>query len=363
MIINERRIPVKEVYNGYHNSQIDGVVGYGGKLDIRPKFQREFVYDDVKREAVINTIFRGLPLNVMYWTQNEGDTYELLDGQQRTISVCQYIQGDFSYKSRYFHNLTRDEQEKILNYDLFIYTCNGTDSEKLEWFRIINISGVQLTDQELRNAVYSGPWLSDAKRYFSKPGCPAVAVGGDYLGGSMIRQDYLETAIKWVGDKENETIEEYMAKRQHNTSATDLWLYFKAVIDWVKAYYTRYDKRQKGIEWGLYYNKYKNVLFNPAEIDQEVRRLMKDEEVQKKSGIFKYLLDGQERHLNLRGFEDSIKRTAFERQAGVCAKCRKTFTEEQMEADHITPWSQGGKTTLENCQMLCKTCNRTKSDI
>jgi hypothetical protein len=298
----------------------------------------------------------------MYWTKNGENSYEMLDGQQRTISICQYINGVFSYKNRYYHNLTKDEQQRILDYKLFIYICDGTDSEKLDWFRIINIAGVQLTDQELRNAVYSGEWVTDAKRYFSRPGNAANAEGGDYLKGSAIRQDFLETALRWISDRDGVSINEYMAKRQHEKSAVELWLYFKSVINWVKAYYTTYDRRQKGIEWGLFYNKYKDKPFEPAKIDAQVRRLMADEDVQSKSGIFKYLIDGDERNLNIRAFPDSMKRTAFERQKGKCVKCAKVFTEDQMEADHIKPWSQGGKTVPDNCQMLCKACNRIKSN-
>lgn len=198
MIIEERKITVGEVCEGYFNDAEEGVVGYDERLDIRPKYQREFVYKDAQRDEVIRTVLKGLPLNVIYWCKTGEDTYEVLDGQQRTISLCEYVDGSFSVDDKYFYNLPADVKKKILDYPLFVYVCDGTDSEKLDWFRIINIAGEQLTDQELRNAVYAGSWTSDAKRYFSKTGCAADALAGDYLKGSSIRQEYLETAILWA---------------------------------------------------------------------------------------------------------------------------------------------------------------------
>ncbi|MBR3319923.1 DUF262 domain-containing protein, partial [Candidatus Saccharibacteria bacterium] len=198
MKIELHNIKVKDVFNGYKDSAEEGVVGYGGKLDIRPKYQREFVYGDKERTAVIDTINKGFPLNVMYWMKNDDGTFELLDGQQRTVSFCQYLNGDFSVDGKYAHNLTQDQREKIENYDLFIYICEGTDSERLDWFRIINIAGMKLTDQELKNATYPGPWLTDAKRHFSKTGCPAYGLAEKYMAGTPIRQDYLDSVLKWI---------------------------------------------------------------------------------------------------------------------------------------------------------------------
>lgn len=209
MKIELKEIAVRELANGYRDNAEDGVVGFGGKLDIRPPYQREFIYKDKQRDAVITTLIRDFPLNVMYWAVRDDGNFEIIDGQQRTISVCQYINGDFAFENRYFHNLQNDEQEQILNYKLMVYFCSGTDSERLDWFRTINIAGEKLTDQELRNAVYAGSWVSDAKRYFSKNGCPPYGMGSDYLNGSPIRQDYLETTISWIS---NEAIEQYMAE-------------------------------------------------------------------------------------------------------------------------------------------------------
>src|SRR5947209_10454453 len=231
MKIEHKEIKVKELTDGFEDNEEAGVVGYGGKLDIRPPYQREFIYKDKQRDAVINTIQNDFPLNVMYWAVREDGNFEVIDGQQRTISVCQYVNGDFSFKNLYFHNLPDDKQEQILNYKLMVYLCSGTDSERLDWFRTINIASEKLTDQELRNAVYSGPWVTDAKRYFSKTGCPAYAIGSDYLTGSPIRQDYLETAIEWIAEG---TIEDYMSIHQHDPNASALWRYFQDVITWVK---------------------------------------------------------------------------------------------------------------------------------
>ncbi|MBZ7987762.1 HNH endonuclease family protein [Campylobacter canadensis] len=363
MKIELKNIKIRDIIKGYVNNNEDGVKGYDGKLNIRPKYQREFVYKDKQRNAVIETIFKGFPLNVMYWVKNSDNNYEVLDGQQRTISFCSYVNGDFSIEEKYFHNLTKDLQEKFLDYELFIYICEGEDSEKLDWFRIINIAGEKLTEQELRNAVYSGEWLIDAKQYFSKTSCPAYQTAEKYLKGSAIRQEYLETAIKWISDKEGISIEEYMAKHQHDKSASELWLYFQEVINWVQAMFIKYRKEQKGLDWGILYNKYKDSLkYSPKELEEIISKLMKDDDVTNKSGIYEYILSGKEKFLSIRKFSDNIKSECYEEQKGKCAICKKDFEINKMEADHKKPWSDGGKTIKENCQMLCKDCNREKSN-
>lgn len=361
MEIKLNEIKIRDVAAGYKDSAENGVVGYGGKLNIRPAFQREFVYNDKQRDEVINTVKKGFPLNVMYWVKGEDDNFELLDGQQRTISICQYINGDYCIDYQYFHNLTPTEQDQILDYPLMVYICEGTDKEKLDWFKIINIASVELTQQELRNAIYTGEWLTDAKRYFSKNGCPAYKIAKDYMGGKMIRQEYLETAIEWIAAKEGKGIEQYMAEHQHDKNANALWLYFKSVIDWVQVLFPKYRKEMKGIEWGILYNKYKDNAYDSNELEDKIKTLMIDEDVTKKSGIYPYLLGESEKCLNIRKFPDSIIRATYEKQNGICVKCQKHFELTEMDADHITPWSLGGKTTADNCQMLCKNCNRTKS--
>lgn len=358
MKIELKEITVRELSDGYEDNDEEGVIGYGGRLDIRPQYQREFIYKDKQRDAVITTVTKDFPLNVMYWALRENGDYEVIDGQQRTISVCQYVNGDFAYLNRYFHNLKDDEQAQILNYPLMIYVCEGTDSERLEWFRTINIAGEKLTDQELRNAVYAGPWVTDAKRHFSKNGCPAYGLGGDYLTGSAIRQDYLETAIKWIS---RDNIECYMAKNQHEPNANDLWLYFQSVIAWVRAAFPTYRNEMKGIGWGELYNEFSKQKFDPKKLEAQISELMEDEDVTNKKGVYSYVLGGKENHLNIRAFSKNQKREAYERQKGICSVCQEHFDIDEMEGDHITPWREGGRTAEDNCQMLCRDDNRRKS--
>lgn len=362
MQIEQRKVAVREVTEGYFNDAEEGVVGYDERLDIRPKYQREFVYKDAQRDEVIRTIRRGLPLNVMYWCRTGEDTYEVLDGQQRTISLCEYVDGTFSVDDKYFYNLPSDQQEQILDYELFVYVCDGTDSEKLDWFKIINIAGERLTDQELRNAVYAGSWVSDAKRYFSKTGCAADTLAGDYLKGASIRQEYLETAISWAA-ADGETIEGYMAKHQKEPTAQALWSYFRSVIEWVEAIFPKKRKEMKGLAWGLFYNEHsKRTDLDPKKLELEVQRLLGDEDVTKKSGIYEYLLTGSERALSIRAFDRRDALAAYEKQHHKCAICGEEFKFEEMQADHIKPWSKGGHTTPDNCQMLCRDCNLKKSN-
>lgn len=362
MKIELKEISISDLFDGYKDSADEGVVAYGGKLNVRPPYQREFVYKDKQRDAVIDTVMKKFPLNVMYWVKNDDGTFELLDGQQRTISICQYLNKDFSINFKYFHNLTTPEKEEILNYPLMVYFCEGTDKEKLDWFKTINIAGEKLTEQELRNAMYTGTWLYDAKKYFSKNSCPAYQIGSKYLNGAAIRQDYLETTLEWICDKYGlKSVEDYMSKHQNDKDANELWQYFQSVIDWVKRIFPTYRKEMKGLAWGLYYNKYKDISFNANDLEKQIQQLMLDEDITNKKGIYEYLLDGDEKHLNIRTFSDKQKREAYERQKGICAICGEHFEIQNMEADHIDPWHSGGKTISENCQMLCKPCNRRKS--
>jgi hypothetical protein len=366
MKIELHQIPIREAIAGYQDSAEEGVTAYKGKLDIRPKYQREFVYKEKQRNAVIETIKNSFPLNVMYWMIREDGGYEVLDGQQRTISIGQYVNGDFSLNERYFHNLTKEEQNQILDYELMIYFCEGTDKERLDWFRVINTFGEKVNEQEIRNAVYTGPWLSDAKLKFSKTNCVAYLLandGGQLVTGSPIRQEYLETALSWINDGK---IENYMAKHQHNANADELWTYFQDVIAWVRATFKNYRREMKDVQWGKLYNEFKDAKLYSDKLEAEIKELMMDEDVTKKSGIYEYLLNDNEKALNIRAFSDKHKREAYERQKGICANQRcpekgKHFEIEEMEADHIKPWHEGGKTISENCQMLCKQCNRIKS--
>jgi hypothetical protein len=365
MEIKPREITVRELVENYENNDVEnGVIGYDGKLNIRPKYQREYVYGDDKRDKVIETVQQNFPLNMMYWAVNGDGTFEVLDGQQRTISICDYVHSKFSINDRYFHTLEDDEQEQILDYKLMVYICDGKPSEKLSWFETINIAGLVLTPQELLNAIYTGTWLSDAKRYFSKRGCPAYQIGHYYINAKPERQEYLEKALKWISDNQ---IKKYMNEHQNNPTAIELWNYFQSVISWIKATFIVYRKKEmKGLEWGFLYNEFKDEILDPQKIEEEISALMQDEDVTNKKGIYKYILTRDIKHLSLRVFDDKQKREAYEKQKGICPKCtppNNHYEINEMEADHITPWSKGGKTTAENCQMLCKDCNRKKSNI
>ncbi|MBC6442059.1 MAG: DUF262 domain-containing protein [Rhodobacteraceae bacterium] len=360
MEIRKEKITVRDLAMGYQDNGEAGVTGHGGRLDIRPPYQREFVYRDEQRAAVIKTLRAGLPLNVMYWADVGNDRFEIIDGQQRTISLCQYVTGTFSFDGLFFHNLQADQQAAILDYPLMVFLCSGTDSARLDWFRTINIAGETLTDQELRNAVYHGPWTADAKRYFSHRNCPAWNMGSAYLKGSAIRQKYLETAIKWIN---NGDVEGYMAARQHDKSAVALWNHFQAVINWVQATFPEYRREMRGLKWGsLYAAHHKRRDLDPKALEQDIRRLLADDDVTNKKGVWEYVLTGAEKHLNIRAFTDTMKRTVYERQKGICALTGVELPFNAMEADHIIPWSKGGRTELDNCRMISREENRRKSD-
>ncbi len=378
MNIDLKNITIRELVEGYVDKAEEGVRGYGGKLNIRPAYQREFIYKDKQRNEVIHTVRKGFPLNTMYWVAVDDPSppapsppegrggYELMDGQQRTISLCQYVAGDFAIeidKTPYFFgNLTAVRQQEILDYELQIYVCEGTDQEKLDWFKIINIAGEKLTDQELRNAIYTGPWLADAKRWFSKTGCPAYAIGEKYVNGSPIRQEFLETALEWITGGKDEVVEKYMAVHQHDADAQELWQHYQAVLDWVKRVFPNYRKEMKGLDWGKFYRDHgQRKDLNAATLESRIKELIDDDEVQSVKGIYEYLLTNNKKALNLRNFDDKMKRKVYEQQSGVCPDCKKPFDISAMEADHIVPWHKGGKTVFENCQMRCLPCNRTKS--
>ncbi len=357
MKVEPTKITVRDLVKDYHDDGAGGVVGYGGTLDIRPPFQREFVYTGKQRDAVMETINKGFPLNVMYWSARNDRTYEIIDGQQRTISIAQYVKGDYSVDGLYFDNLQDDEQRRILGYQLDVYVCDGTASEKLAWFKIINIAGERLTRQELRNAVYAGSWLSDAKRHFSRTGCAAYKIGSAYVRGKPVRQDYLETAIKWISRGK---IDEYMGQHQHDSDATEVWRHFRSVIEWVESCFKTRPKLMRGVDWGSLYSDYRDAPIDRKQIEAETKRLIADDDVKRQSGIYAYVLTGDERHLKIRAFSQTMKQRAYESQDGRCAMCGEQFKLSQMEADHRTPWSRGGPTVQANCQMLCRDCNRRK---
>lgn len=357
-------IPISKIIEDYKDNAEEGCYGYGGKLNIRPPYQREFIYSGKKREAVIDSVKKGLPISVMYWVKKSDGNFEVLDGQQRTISICQYVHGVFSIDHFGFKNLMQSEKEQILNYKLAVFICEGTDKETLDWFKVINTPGTELKAQELRNAILPGTWLTAAKKYFSKNNCAVIQLGyNKYMDGSATRQDFLETALKWISAREKISIEEYMANNQFEQNCNELWLYFKKVMDWVKATFTTYRREMKNVEWGILYNQYGEKQYDTNKLEAEIVSMLEDEDITNSRGIYEYLFDRDERHLSIRKFSDRIKRTVYEKQGKCCAKCGQHFPLEKMQADHITPWSKGGRTVIDNCQVLCEICNRTKSDI
>ena len=378
-----KQISIADLFNGFVDNEEEGVYTYiriDGELiktDIRPPYQREFVYSDDKRNKVIETLSRNLPLGVIYLAKNSDGTMEVIDGQQRIMSICKYLNGDFSvngiadflnekaFDCELYKNTAIYKQ--IMSYNnLLAYIVEGDDDEKLDWFRTINISGEKLTEQELLNANYTGEWLCSAKRKFSKTNCVAFKKGNKLVNGSPIRQDYLETALSWIsGGKEN--IQKYMGDHyQADENAEPLWNYFVEVIEWVEKTFT-YRKEMKGIDWGKLYREYGKNEYDVAELEEKVKALMADDDVNSKKGIYEYVLSNcskdKERHLSIRKFSDKDKRTAYERQNGICPICGKHHEIDEMEGDHIIPWSKGGKTTIDNLQMLCKKCNREKGNI
>ena len=359
MKVEQIEITIADLFDGYRDSGEEGVVGYGGMLDIRPPYQREFIYKEKQRNDVLRSVLSGFPLNVMYWAKRKDGNYEVLDGQQRTLSICQYLNREFNVDGKYIHNQPQDVQDCINSYELMVYLCEGEDSEKLEWFNIVNIAGEELTNQELRNAVYAGSWVSDAKQRFSKRNCVAYQIGNPYLSGSPIRQDYLETAIRWISEDQ---IKDYMGKHQDEPSAEPLWDYFRSVINWVQSTFKKKRPQMKRVDWGSLYRSYNSEDLDPDKIEEETAKLMLDDDVTNKSGIYPYILTRDEKHLNIRLFSPAMKQKAYEKQAGKCPICGKIFELSEMQADHIKPWIEGGKTIEENCQMLCKDDNRRKSD-
>ena len=365
MDIKHINITIRELFEGYEDKGENGVVAFGGKLDVRPPYQREFIYNPDQKNAVIDTVENGYPLNVMYWADKEDGTFEIIDGQQRTLSICQYIDGDFAHNYVYFHSITDPKEiSKYLDYKLDIYICSGTETEKLKWFETINIAGEELTAQELKNAVFCGSFVSDARRIFSKKNCAASKLSKGIVSKSTERQELLELALKWISAKEGITdIREYMSKHRHDKDASELWEYFQTVINWVKDTFNVPKRKNLLVnqDWAKWYELNKDKKFDTEALDDEIERLIKDSDVQKKNGIIPYLFTGEEKYLSLRAFSDDIKEEVYAKQEGICPKCGKHFDYNEMEGDHIEPWSKGGKTVIENCQMLCRACNRTKS--
>ncbi len=388
MKINLKPILVKEVIKNYKDSAEEGVVGYGGKLNIRPAYQREVVYKDEQRNEVIRTVMRGypntaFPLNVMYWAKADEDHFELIDGQQRTISLCQYANNEFSIIidgiPKNFDNLSPEKKDYFLNYELQVYICSGTPEQRLEWFSIINIAGEPLTPQELLNANYTGPWLSSAKRYFMKSNSAAYGLANKYVDieANQSRGKGLETAIRWIS---NDNVKQFMADHQNDEDADALWLHFRKVIDWVQNTFTDYYREMKGLNWGQLYDKYHGQTYVPNEVSEQIQALYGDPYVKNSKGIFEYVLGGstEKQLLDVRVFDDATKRAVYVKQTksakvkkkSNCPDCAvghdanksKIWSPNEMEADHVSAWSKGGATSAKNCEMLCIRHNRAKGN-
>lgn len=383
--ITEQKITIRDLVKDYEDNEEEGVSGYGGKLDIRPKYQREFIYDDKEERAVINSILHQYPIGIMYWycpKDNKGFDYEVMDGQQRILSICKYIAGDyyidfreFSGKKtedpRYFtgNNLTQYWKNKILDYELTVYFCEGGEDEMLEWFTTINIAGKALAPQELLNAIYRGTFISDAKRKFSKTNCVAYKISDGLVPGKVNRQDLLEKALQWMVDHEKRTkgidqsIKVYMAAHQDAPNANNLWTYFQNVIEWAKTNFDihKFKEEMKGQDWAKWYDEYHDTVLDTKKLSDEILRLAKNSEIQNRKGIIPYVLTGNEQLLNLRTFPKDIALAVYAKQGHRCNECGNEFPFEEMHADHVKPWSKGGRTEESNCQLLCKECNLKKA--
>lgn len=368
------------VYNEYEGK---GLFGFYGKLTIQPEYQRNYIYADGKKDvAVIDSIIKGYPLGLIYFVKTAEDKYEVLDGQQRITSFGRFYTDKFPITDNndiphYFSGLAEDIKKKIRETKLTIYICEGEESEIKEWFETINIAGIPLNEQELANAIHSGPFITKAKEEFSNSNNANIQKWSAYLSGSVLRQDYLRTALSWVSKGE---IDKYMSKHRFDDNINELKAYFNSVIDWISSVFIDVENSMKGLAWGDLYEKYHHNSYNPTEIHNKLQDLLQDEYVGNTKGIYEYLLCGcvDTKLLNIRVFDERTKQVVYKRQTseainkGVsnCPLCAigndsnklRIWKLNEMDADHVTAWSKGGETNIDNCQMLCKTHNRAKGN-
>lgn len=369
------KVTLRDLATGYVDNQELGVYALGGKLCVRPAYQREFVYNDTRKIKVIDSILNGVPLGLMHWHDKKDGTFDVIDGQQRTISICQFINGDYSIllngNTQYFHTLPTDIRERILNYEVMVNRFSGTESEVLKLFKDINVPGIALTEQELRNSAYTGPWLSSAKVMFSKTSCAAQEIGGDYINGAANRQELLECALYWItGCKESDKpveieakITSYMSHHRYDKDATELWNYFMNVIGWVEKVTEGCTQKELiclSEKWGELYAQYHDTFVIDNDVITEKRKELWAAEWVIRKGIFPYIITGDLRYVNPRSFDKKMKAKKYKEQKGICPVCGKKCKEHEMEADHIKPWADGGITEYANLQMLCKDCNQRK---
>ena len=368
------------VYNEYEGK---GLFGLSGKLVIQPEYQRNYIYADGKKDvAVIQSLLKGYPLGLIYFVKVAEDKYEVLDGQQRITSFGRFVTGKFPIMDtngipRYFNGLADDQKKKILEAKMTIYECQGEESEIKEWFRTINIAGVPLNEQELSNAIHSGPFVTKAKEEFSNSQNANIQKWSAYISGDVKRQDYLKAALSWVS-KGN--IDAYMSKHRYDDDIKELKAYFSAVIDWVSSVFTDVESEMRGLPWGEYYEKYHTNAYNPQKVHEKLVELYEDFYVKNKKGCYEYILGGctDTKLLDVRIFDDVTKKAMYMQQtleakknnSSNCPLCAigadgnkaKIWKINEMDADHVAAWSKGGATTKANCQMLCKTHNRAKGN-
>ncbi len=377
-------ITINDICKGFTYNELDGkgLYGLSGKLTIQPEYQRNYIYaDGIRDVAVIESILKGYPLGILYFVKTGEDTFEVLDGQQRITSFGRYVIGKFAVKidgmENYFSGLNEDLQQKILNTKLLIYECEGTETEIKEWFKTINIAGIPLNEQELLNAIYSGKFVTEAKREFSNRQNSNVQKWKAYVKGDVKRQDFLSCALDWVSKGEKE---KYMSEHRNSDNINELKTYFTTVIDWISGVFKSVEKEMCGLKWGELYEKYGRNPYNPDEVDKKLKELYADGSVKKRSGIFEYILGGcvDTKLLEIRVFEDRDKRIVYENQTKLanenqlsnCPLCAisenanktRIWKLSEMDADHVTAWSKGGATDISNCQMLCVTHNRAKGN-
>lgn len=378
-------ITIADICKGFVYNELEGkgLFGLDGKLTIQPEYQRNYIYADGKRDvAVIDSIIKSYPLGILYFNKIGEDKYEVLDGQQRITSFGRYVTKKFAIKDsngleQYFNGLPKDLQEKILQTPLLIYICEGEESEIKEWFKTINIAGVPLKEQELLNAIYSGPFVTLAKAEFSNSQNANVQKWSAYISGSVNRQDFLHTALDWVSKGE---IDNYMSSHRQDTTINELKAYFTSVIDWVSTTFISVEKEMCGLEWGRLYEKYHSQAYSPDIIDKKVKDLYGDPYVKNRKGVFEYVLGGCAEHklIEVRVFDDATKKSVYAKQTKIaeanghsnCPLCAcgnnsnkvRIWKLSEMDADHVTAWSKGGATNASNCEMLCITHNRAKGN-
>lgn len=378
-------ITIADIVDGFEYNELEGkgLFGLSGKLTIQPEYQRSYIYADGKRDvAVIDSILKGYPIGLIYFNKSGNDAYEVLDGQQRITSIGRFVAGQFAARDsngnqQYFSGLAGEVQARIMNTPLLVYICEGEETEIKDWFRTINIAGVPLNPQEILNAVYSGPFVTLAREEFSNSANSNVQKWNAYISGSVNRQDYLECALRWVS---HDNIDDYMSKHRHDTTIDELKNYFNTVIDWVSSVFTNVEGEMRGLDWGTLYVTYHEQSYDSRVVVAKVNELYADPYVKKRSGVFEYILGGcsETKLLEVRIFDEATKRATYAKQtgdanaAGVsnCSYCAighdanhdKIWNLADMDADHVTAWSKGGATDIANCEMLCKTHNRSKGN-